>query len=373
MPLIDLDVHNELRDHKRDLLPYFTSGWQDYIQGFEWHKESGPVAVPPSRNFCFNPGGSDRKDALPPDGAMAGSDPQLIIDQLIDPYNIEHAVLTAAGGIGFSVSTHSNPYFAAAVASAANDHLVDHWLSYDRRFHGSILTSIQVPEWAAKEIFRHADNPRMIQTLVAANPLPYGFGHPLLDPIHRACAETGRPLAIHSLGDGAAGSIPSALAGAWPSYYLEFHSGAFQAMVTHLMSFICHGVFERYPQFRLVLIESGVSWIPGVLARMDADFKGTRREVPWCKKLPSEYFLEKVTVATQPLDIAGPDDPLVASLARLGAENVLAFSSDYPHWDTDTPSRSISLLPLSWRAKVRYENAARLYNLPSPVTTGGTP
>jgi hypothetical protein len=50
--------------------------------------------------------------------------------------------------------------------------------------------------------------------------------------------ETQRPFAIHSVGDGAAGSVPSALAGAWPSFYIEFMSSAFQTMVTHLGSFI---------------------------------------------------------------------------------------------------------------------------------------
>lgn len=145
--------------------------------------------------------------------------------------------------------------------------------------------------------------------------------------------------------------------------YIEYHCGAFQALVTHLLSFIYHGVFERYPDFRLVLLECGVSWISGVLTRIDNEFKGLRREVPWSKKLPSEYFLEKVTVASQPLDLTGHDDPLIPALERLGAQDVIAFSSDYPRSDADAPARVQPLLPASWRDKVLQGNASRLYNL----------
>jgi predicted TIM-barrel fold metal-dependent hydrolase len=303
--------------------------------------------------------GYERKDAIPANGGPAGSDPQMVVDQLLDPFNVQHAILTGSG-LGAWASLHPNPYFAAEVARATNDHLIDHWLSFDPRFHGSITASVQVPEWAAKEIYRHADNPRMVQLFLGHNPLTYAFGHPIYDPVHRACAETCRPLAFHALQD----NVPhSPTAGGWPSYYLEYHSVGFQSAATHLASFITHGVFDRYPDFRLVLLESGISWIPGVLARLDNDFKAGRREVPWCQKLPSEYFREHVLVSTQPIDVESPEDPVFESIQRLGAEDAIAFASDYPHWDADTPARTVRMLPARWREKVCSGNAARLYGL----------
>jgi predicted TIM-barrel fold metal-dependent hydrolase len=360
--LIDLDVHQTHKSDDAELYPYLASGWQEFVRGYAGAAAGSPSVTPVCKQFGMNPFGADRKDAIPEDGTFAGSEPPLIVDQHLDPFNVQAAILTG-GGLWFGVSTLSNPYFAAEVARASNDHVADHWLSFDQRFYGSILLSLQVPEWAAAEIHRHADNPRMVQTIAYANPHAYGFGHPLFDPVHRACADTGRPFAIHSLGDAAGGAVPSALAGGSPSYYVEYHSNAFQAIVTHLGSFIYHGVFERYPGFRLVLVESGISWISGVLTRMDSEFKGLRREVPWCRKLPSEYFVENVTVATQPLDASGPDDPMFAPLDRLGAQEALAFSSDYPHWDTDTPGRTVASLPATWRKKVCSQNASRLYRI----------
>ncbi len=200
--------------------------------------------------------------------------------------------------------------------------------------------------------------------MLGSNPHAYAFGHPMFDVVHKACADTGRPLAVHALGQCAGDSGVAALAGGRPCYYSEFHSGAVQEIMTHAMSFIFHGVFERYPSLKLVLIEPGsVGWIAPFLKRVDTDFKGLRREVPWCKKLPSEYFREHVTVTTQPFDHDSGDDQMLAALNEYGASDFLLFSTDYPHWDADNPMRALNAMPSAWRDKVAYKNAAALYSL----------
>jgi predicted TIM-barrel fold metal-dependent hydrolase len=367
--LIDCDIHQELRDADEELLPYMSTGWQDFVGGYA--KATGSKSTiahsistnPTYRLYGNNPLGFDRKDAIPPDGHPAGSSPELMIEQLLDPFDVQHAILTG-GELGLGLAGHSNPYFGLEVARAYNDHLRDTWLAADPRFVGSIALPLQVPEWAAKEIHRWADEPRMVQALTCTNPHAYAFGHPIWDPVHRACAETGRAFAIHSLGEAASGAIPAGLASGWPSLYLEFHAGALEGLISHMMSFMLHGVFDRYPDFRLILIEGGTTWIAPFIARLDADFKGLRREVPWCKKLPSEYLHDHVLVTTQPLHLSRRDDPLIAAMGEIGMDDVLAFSSDYPHWDTDVPTQTQAILPPSWREKVMRGNAARVYRLP---------
>jgi predicted TIM-barrel fold metal-dependent hydrolase len=370
---IDCDVHQELRSADDDLYPYLSSGWQDFVRGYQ--RATGSVdsiahavtANPAYRLYASNPLGYDRKDAIPADGSLAGSSVELMVDQLLDQFGIRYAILTG-GELPLGVSGHNNPYFGTEVARAFNDHQVEHWLDRDPRLLGSIALPLQVPDWAAKEIRRWHDEPRMVQTMACTNSHAHAFGHPIFDSVHRACAETGRPFAIHSLGDGAAGAVGPALAAGMPSMYMEFHVGALEGIISHLMSFIVHGVFDRYPDFRLVLVEGGVTWLPAFISRMDADFMALRREVPWCKQLPSEYLRERVMVTTQPLHVSGRDDPLIEAMDRLGMEDVLAFSSDYPHWDTDLPTYAISQLPASWRDKVMHDNAARMYGLSVPAT-----
>lgn len=368
--MIDCDVHQELRDADADLFPYLSEGWQEFVMGPEMpggetsvHWEGGRLSLlPETRLYAANPFGAMRKDAFPSEGGGPGSSPSFMVEQYLDPYQVDAAVLTG-GHLAMGLSSLTNPYFADAVSRAFNDHLADHWLAADSRFKGSVIPALQVPDWAAKEIRRVAGHPQMVQVMALSNPLPYGFGHPVYDPVHRACAETGLPFAVHSFGDAYAGAVPSHLAGGAPTLYVEFHLGAVQGLMTHLMSFIFHGVFDRFPSFKLVLVEGSVTWLAAFLRRLDNDFKGLRREVPWCKKLPSEYVMEHVVVTTQPFDVQGPDDPLIAALDAMGAADILAYSSDYPHWDTDAPTRTRAAMPAHWRDKVLHGNAARLYGL----------
>ena len=357
MPIIDCDVHHELASEE-DLYPFLSEGWLEYVRG---PAPQGALPLLPSFPNA-NPRGFDRHDAIPPEGGPPGSSLALLREQLLDAFAIDHAILT--NGYGLYVAALTNPYFAAEVARALNDHTVERWLAADHRLKASLALACQTPDVAAREIHRLADHPQVVQAMLCANPIGLGFGHPIFDPIHRACAETGLVLTVHSLGDGASGAGAGALASGRPNFYFEYHTGAVEGMMTHLMSFIAHGVFERFPSLRLVLDEGGVSWLPAFLRRLDTNYRGLRREVPWLKRLPSEYFLEHVRVTTQPLDLESSDDPLIAPLAAMGFEDVLMFSSDYPHWDTDSVLHSRGRLPPEWREKVLSGNAAALYGLP---------
>ena len=41
-------------------------------------------------------------------------------------------------------------------------------------------------------------------------------------------------------------------------------------------------------------------------------------------------------------------------------EDLLCFSSDYPHWDNDMPASTLQMLSPSARKAVFYDNAARV-------------
>lgn len=132
---------------------------------------------------------------------------------------------------------------------------MDVWLRADARNYSSIALAVQVPEWEADEIRRLADHPQIVQAMVMSNLQAHAFGHPIFDPVHRACAECAVPLAIHSLGDAFAVAAVSPTASGQPSYYAKYHSSACQGIMTRLLGSIVHGVFDRYPDLKLVLTE----------------------------------------------------------------------------------------------------------------------
>ena len=57
------------------------------------------------------------------------------------------------------------------------------------------------------------------------------------------------------------------------------------------------------------------------------------------------------------------DRQLLAVLEMLDAENVLMFSSDYPHWDFDSPTHAFPRLPAALRERIFSANARKFYEL----------
>jgi predicted TIM-barrel fold metal-dependent hydrolase len=131
-------------------------------------------------------------------------------------------------------------------------------------------------------------------------------------------------------------------------------------------SLVFHGVFEKYPELRVVVIEAGITWLPPLLWRMDADWKELRSDVPRAKRTPDETVREHVRLTTQPLDELDSREKLRRTLESVdGLEDMLMLATDYPQWDFDRPYLVSRRLPASWQEKVMSENARVLYGLPA--------
>jgi predicted TIM-barrel fold metal-dependent hydrolase len=188
--------------------------------------------------------------------------------------------------------------------------------------------------------------------------IPYGkrFYHPIYEAAVR------RDLVVSLHFGGAPGNPPTSVG--WPSYYLEEYAGMAQVFQGQLMSMIVEGVFDRFPTLRVAFVESGFTWLPPFLWRLDKEWKGLRREIPWTTRLPSEYVRQHVRFSLQPID--GPPDAsrLLRAIDQLGTDDLLMFSTDYPHWHFDQPEEALPPgLPAELRRKIFGENARAFYRL----------
>jgi predicted TIM-barrel fold metal-dependent hydrolase len=278
-------------------------------------------------------------------------------EQLLEPNGIVAGVLTY--GEGLFVDSNPNPFLAAEIARASNEWTREEWLARDERLYGSILVSNQEPTLAAEEVRRLGPDARMAQVLMAVNGLGPALGHPVFHPIYEAACEFGLPVAIHAPGHG--GNSPSSAAGGSASYYLEYHTLITQVMMTHVASFISHGVFDTFPSLKLILVEGGVAWIPAFLWRFDTEFRKAQPEQPRLSRLPSEYFAEHVLLTTQPLELSPDRQQLIDVLGFFDAEHTLLFATDDPHWDTDELDHVAARLPEEWHQSVFFDNARRVY------------
>jgi uncharacterized protein len=315
--VIDCDVHNVVGPIET-LEPYLDGHWREVIATSQF---AGPTdqAHPP------NLATSLRADLAAIDGAAPGRAVATLRAHVLDPLGVQLAIL----GCDYGIESVRNPDAAAVLASAVNDWQLAEWLAPEPRLRAAIVVAAQQPAAAIAEIERCADDPRFVAVyLPVRSQIPYGnrIWWPLWEAIerHELVAE------LHF---GGSTGIPPTASG-WPSSWLEEYADMASAFASQLTSLIAEGTLDRFGRLRISLIESGFGWLPAFMWRFDKGWRGLRREIPWTRRLPSEYVREHVRVSLQPAD--GPPDPaaLERVIDQLGSDRMLMFSTDYPHRHT---------------------------------------
>lgn len=288
-----------------ELLPFLDDYWQMQVTDRElasmpFRLSSYPANAPLTHNAEFE---------------------DLDVSNALDRFGCKIAVASILHGV---VALH-NPDMRAALLSAVNDYLATTWLDAEPRLRGSIYVSGEDPHASVAEIERLAGDPRFVQVLLLAMQ-PIHHGHRHYWPIYEACEKHGLALAIHA---GGLYRNPPSVSG-WPSYQFEdyvMQSMTFENILTGLIG---EGVFQKFPDLRVIFLESGFAWLPTTLWRNDKTWRGVRQEVPWLDRKPSEIIADRVFLSLQPVDPPAADE-LSQTLKHIGGTDMLLFSTDYPH------------------------------------------
>jgi predicted TIM-barrel fold metal-dependent hydrolase len=185
--------------------------------------------------------------------------------------------------------------------------------------------------------------------------------HPMWDPLWEAVNETQLPLHFHTF----PATDPELRKSLEPSISRRMtYSGLvrFQmTLATILTDLMGAAVFERFPNIRMVLGESGIGWIPYVIDRMDFEYKDQYQDLK-LKKLPSEYWRNQCR-ATFQYDRVG-----TKLIEDMGVETLM-WGSDFPHPDGVWPESKKYIddqfkhLPPDIVYKMTCENAGKFYGL----------
>lgn len=344
--IIDCDLHNELPALKA-LYPYLPDHWVDYCN------ESAFVG-PDANDYPAGAPTTARPGTKPPSGPP-GSDLALVREQALDAWQVEYGILNCAYRVG---SVH-NQDLAASLATAINQWQIDEWLEKEPRLRASIVVPSQNPQRAAQEIDRFGDHPGFVQVVLPVrSEAPYG--NLRYDPIYAAAVRHDLVVGIHY---GGAPGHPSTPSG-WALTYLEEFADMAQVFQSQVISLISEGVFDRFPTLRVALIEGGWTWMPSLMWRLDKEWKGLRHNTPWVRRLPSAYIHEHIRLTLQPLDAPPEPAQFLQIIDQLDSDELLMFSTDYPHWHFDTPEEALPVkLGEPLLSKILSANARTWYRL----------
>jgi predicted TIM-barrel fold metal-dependent hydrolase len=161
-------------------------------------------------------------------------------------------------------------------------------------------------------------------------------GHPDLDPFWRKLSETNIPFMLH-IGPGTR-TQPKPFHNNGRERAPDLHGGGenlrfadymclWYAPQEFLTAMIYDGVFQRFPDLRGGVIESGAGWVPDFLRQLDLSYASFKKTDPYLQQLdlkPSEYLRRAVKFTPFPSEDVG-------LMIRDAGPELFMFSSDYPH------------------------------------------
>jgi predicted TIM-barrel fold metal-dependent hydrolase len=156
---------------------------------------------------------------------------------------------------------------------------------------------------------------------------------PVYDPVWQACEERGVVVNVHG-----GGGSPSE--GWFPATLVLFVLEASFFSHRPVWSLVMGGVFDRFPDLRLVVAEAGLKWIPGTLEAMDAmqakQDEGSIGALTFIEpfrlaRKPSEYWATNCWVGAS---FMTRDDAVDREL--IGIDRIM-WGSDFPHEEGTFP------------------------------------
>lgn len=283
--------------------------------------------------------------------------------RLIDVGNGRLAEMDATG-VSMQVLSMSAPGVqlmpaadAVVMAKLANDRLAAAVAAHPTRFGGLITVAPQAPQAAAREIERGAQTLKLHGAIINSHTNDEFLDDPKFLPIFEALAANDMPLYLHPNAPTAAMERVLTIPGFTVGWSYGVDAG------THAIRLIAAGIFDRFPNLKLVLGHMGEAlpfWISRMDNRFEWEYRMTAKPKP-LKRLPSEYIRNNIYVTTSGMNY-WPQTRMAMEV--MGGEHVL-FAIDYPYEDNREAVAAIDAMPLNdiERSLLCHANAERVFKL----------
>jgi predicted TIM-barrel fold metal-dependent hydrolase len=249
----------------------------------------------------------------------------------------------------------------SAIFRAYNDWLTEFCRTDPERLKGIAMINLDDIQDGIKELERTAKMGFAGAMITEYPPEDRRYDQAEYEPFWAAAQALDMPLSLHT-----ATRRQGKIRGAGERTLRDASSRATKVFypATSMCDMIFAGVFERYPNLKLAIVEFELAWVPHLLSSMDYTYRERHEEAFYRFKdgcRPSDFFHRNVFLSFQ-------EDAIGIRLRDIiGVDNMM-WGSDYPHSESTFPqSRQILAqilagVPEDDCAKIVGGNTARLYH-----------
>jgi uncharacterized protein len=278
--------------------------------------------------------------------------------ELLDRENLAKAVLYPTLGILWE-SEVDDVELSQAYCRAYNRWIAEFCRPYSDRLIPIAHLSLGDPAAAADELRRAVKDGCRGAFVAPFTITRKPHGHPDHNPVFAAAEQLNVPLALHPTFE------PKGLNRA------RFHGmermpllGVMASVILQqpLTTFFQFAVFDQFPKLKLVVLESGSSWLGFWMDRMDEGYETWMGATTGLKKKPSEYVRNQVWIS------GDPDEQATAYVIDYVGRDRFFWASDFPHPDhggkyLEALERMVAPMSPEARRGVVGDNVIKCYNL----------
>jgi len=360
-PVISADSH--ITEHPNTYIDYIDPKWRDKAPHMEHVEGKGDIFFVDGMSRTIPLGlvaaAGKPAESLQQTGASfedlhrSGWDPTARrADQIRDGVDAE----VIYPSVGMSICNHHDFDYKQACFDAYNRWIAEYCAHDPVRLLGCGQTALRSPEDAVQDL-KNIKALGLPGVMVSGNPQGEDFDSPIWNPFWEAAIELEMPLSFHILTT----REGSPTRGAKMNNFMSIIRGNQDIMGTLIFG----GVFQRYPDLKVVCVEADAGWVPHYMYRMDHAYKRHRswlHDGDALEKLPSEYFAEHIYMTFQ-------DDWVAFRHADSMNWRRLMWANDFPHSDSTWPDSQKLLdehsknLTAEQRKAIVCGNVAALYNI----------
>ena len=344
--------------HIVESIPEFAEFMSERIKGHALKPARNRQGVFPSldgMHFALHEGKSTAKKRVTASEYRPGSAEDWLA--FLDRAKIERTVLFTSEGL--SVGFLQVPRYAVEVCRAYNDYVYHRFAKLSDRLRPMALIPMQDVPAAVRELRRSITDLALAGAMLPSTGLPLHLGHETYWPIYEEAEKLDCALAVHG-GANLEGAGLNTFTNFTASHILHHPIPLMVAMI----SFIYHGILDRFPNLRVAFMEGGCGWLASILDRAERDENYfDSHDQPRLKCI--EYLAGgRILIGCE-----GSESALACLAKRVGIRP-FAYASDYPH-EVDLPAAQHEIEEIAERddltdeekQAVLADNAKRFFKL----------